>query len=162
LGIHVLIVATAKTGDFLAYLRSSRRMEVFSMEEEDTREYEVLVNGEEQYSLWLAGQAVPNGWRQVGPRGKKQVCLDYVKEVWTDMRPLSVRKAMEAHAKAQEEAKARQQAQAGTDGAATGAQTANAEATAHAASPDDEGPHTGEIQRPPPADNSGAGAATTA
>lgn len=81
------------------------------MEEEDTREYEVLVNGEEQYSLWLAGQQVPNGWRQVGPRGKKQVCLDYVKEVWTDMRPLSVRKAMEAHAKAQQEAREREQAE---------------------------------------------------
>ena len=103
------------------------------MEEEDTREYEVLVNIEEQYSLWLAGQAVPNGWRQVGPRGKKQVCLDYVKEVWTDMRPLSVRRAMEAHAKAQEEAKARQAQENG--------ETA---------------------QPPPPSGNDGAGAATTA
>ena len=65
--------------------------------EEDTREYQVLVNSEEQYSLWLAGQAIPNGWRQVGPKGQKQVCLDYVKEVWTDMRPLSVRKAMEKY-----------------------------------------------------------------
>jgi MbtH protein len=65
--------------------------------EEDTREYQVLVNTEEQYSLWLAGQAIPNGWRQVGPKGQKQVCLDYVKEVWTDMRPLSVRKAMEKY-----------------------------------------------------------------
>ena len=65
--------------------------------EEDTREYQVLVNIEEQYSLWLAGQAIPNGWRQVGPKGQKQVCLDYVKEVWTDMRPLSVRKAMEKY-----------------------------------------------------------------
>ena len=65
--------------------------------EEDTREYQVLVNTEEQYSLWLAGQVIPNGWRQVGPKGQKQVCLDYVKEVWTDMRPLSVRKAMEKY-----------------------------------------------------------------
>ena len=71
------------------------------MEDEDTRDYEVLVNGEEQYSLWLAGQQIPNGWRQVGPRGKKQVCLDYVKEVWTDMRPLSLRKAMAEHAASQ-------------------------------------------------------------
>ena len=114
------------------------------MEEEDTREYEVLVNAEEQYSLWLAGQAVPNGWRQVGPRGKKQVCLDYVKEVWTDMRPLSVRKAMEAHAKAQEEAKARQQAQ---EAGEAQAQTTPAEAAS---------------QPPPPTGNDGAGAATTA
>jgi MbtH protein len=65
--------------------------------EEDTREYQVLVNSEEQYSLWLAGQAIPNGWRQVGPKGQKQVCLDYVKEVWTDMRPLSVRMALEKY-----------------------------------------------------------------
>src|SRR5580692_2045270 len=73
-------------------------MESVSMDkEEDTREYQVLVNSEEQYSLWLAGQAIPNGWRQVGPKGQKQVCLDYVKEVWTDMRPLSVRKAMEKY-----------------------------------------------------------------
>jgi MbtH protein len=73
-------------------------METVSMDkEEDTREYQVLVNTEEQYSLWLAGQAIPNGWRQVGPKGQKQVCLDYVKEVWTDMRPLSVRKAMEKY-----------------------------------------------------------------
>lgn len=65
------------------------------MEEEDTREYVVLVNGEEQYSLWLAGQDIPKGWREVFPRSSKKACLDYVKEVWTDMRPLSVRKAME-------------------------------------------------------------------
>jgi len=70
------------------------------MEEEDTRDYVVLVNIEEQYSLWLAGQQIPNGWRQVGPTGKKQICLEYVKEVWTDMRPLSLRKAMEEHARA--------------------------------------------------------------
>ena len=79
--------------------------------EEDTREYQVLVNSEEQYSLWLAGQAIPNGWRQVGPKGQKQVCLDYVKEVWTDMRPLSVRKAMEKY---QAEQAARKAAEAET------------------------------------------------
>jgi MbtH protein len=76
--------------------------------EEDTREYQVLVNSEEQYSLWLAGQAIPNGWRQVGPKGQKQVCLDYVKEVWTDMRPLSVRKAMEKYQAEQTARKAQQ------------------------------------------------------
>lgn len=84
--------------------------------EEDTREYQVLVNTEEQYSLWLAGQAIPNGWRQVGPKGQKQVCLDYVKEVWTDMRPLSVRKAMEKY---QAEQAARKAAEA-AGGAPTG------------------------------------------
>jgi MbtH protein len=84
--------------------------------EEDTREYQVLVNSEEQYSLWLAGQTIPNGWRQVGPKGQKQVCLDYVKEVWTDMRPLSVRKAMEKY---QAEQAARKAEAAAAEGAET-------------------------------------------
>ena len=83
--------------------------------EEDTREYQVLVNSEEQYSLWLAGQAIPNGWRQVGPKGQKQVCLDYVKEVWTDMRPLSVRKAMEKY-QAEQAARKAAEAEAAANG----------------------------------------------
>src|SRR5580693_2845432 len=83
--------------------------------EEDTREYQVLVNTEEQYSLWLAGQAIPNGWRQVGPKGQKQVCLDYVKEVWTDMRPLSVRKAMEKY-QAEQAARKAAEAEAAANG----------------------------------------------
>ncbi len=66
------------------------------MEDEDTREYVVLVNSEEQYSLWLADLEVPKGWNQVFARNNKKACLDYVKEVWTDMRPLSLRKAMAA------------------------------------------------------------------
>jgi MbtH protein len=70
------------------------------MEDEDTREYVVLVNGEEQYSLWLAGHEIPKAWREVFPRNSKGVCLDYVKEVWTDMRPVSLRKGM-AEAKSQ-------------------------------------------------------------
>jgi MbtH protein len=61
---------------------------------DDTRTYTVLVNDEEQYSLWLADLAVPTGWRAVGKVGSKQECLDYVRAVWTDMRPLSLRKAM--------------------------------------------------------------------
>jgi MbtH protein len=89
--------------------------------EEDTREYQVLVNSEEQYSLWLAGQAIPNGWRQVGPKGQKQVCLDYVKEVWTDMRPLSVRKAMEKY---QAEQAARKAAEAAGAASAEGGESA--------------------------------------
>ena len=83
--------------------------------EEDTREYQVLVNSEEQYSLWLAGQAIPHGWRQVGPKGQKQVCLDYVKEVWTDMRPLSVRKAMEKY-QAEQAARKAAEAEAAANG----------------------------------------------
>jgi MbtH protein len=61
---------------------------------DDARTYTVLVNEEEQYSLWLADLSVPAGWRAVGKVGTKQECLDYVRTVWVDMRPLSLRKAM--------------------------------------------------------------------
>lgn len=62
--------------------------------DDDRFEYQVLVNHEEQYSLWPTFKEIPNGWRQVGPIGTKQECLAYVEEVWTDMRPLSVRKQL--------------------------------------------------------------------
>lgn len=58
--------------------------------------YSVVVNDEEQYSIWLADRPLPAGWREVGKTGLKQDCLDYIQEVWTDMRPLSLRKAMES------------------------------------------------------------------
>jgi MbtH protein len=63
--------------------------------EDDTRTYTVVVNHEEQYSIWLVGRPVPAGWREVGKTGPKKECLDYIEEVWTDMRPLSLRKQME-------------------------------------------------------------------
>ncbi|MFC7220904.1 MbtH family protein [Streptomyces polyrhachis] len=59
-------------------------------------ETKVLVNDEEQYSLWPAYLAVPSGWRDTGVAGTKEGCLEYVREVWTDMRPLSLRRHMEA------------------------------------------------------------------
>lgn len=65
-------------------------------EAEDTRTYVVLVNHEEQYSLWLQGREAPPGWSVVGQPGSKEECLAYVKEVWTDMRPLSLRERPEA------------------------------------------------------------------
>ncbi len=65
-------------------------------EQEDTTTYKVVVNHEEQYSIWPADRETPNGWREVGKSGPKQACLDYIKEVWTDMRPLSLRKKMES------------------------------------------------------------------
>jgi MbtH protein len=61
----------------------------------DTTLYKVVVNHEEQYSIWPADREVPPGWREEGKRGPKQECLDHIKEVWTDMRPLSLRKRME-------------------------------------------------------------------
>jgi MbtH protein len=63
---------------------------------EDGREYTVLVNAEEQYSLWVKNKTIPAGWRAVGKEGTKAECLKYVDEVWTDMRPLSLRKKMAA------------------------------------------------------------------
>lgn len=59
----------------------------------DARIYAVVVNHEEQYSIWLAGSAVPPGWRATGKTGTRTECLDYIKLVWTDMRPLSLRRA---------------------------------------------------------------------
>ena len=64
-------------------------------EEEDNREYKVVVNHEEQYSIWPADRENALGWDDAGKSGNKAECLAYIKEVWTDMRPLSLRKKME-------------------------------------------------------------------
>ena len=64
-------------------------------EREDTTIYKVVVNHEEQYSIWPADRENALGWNDAGKTGTKQECLDYIKEVWTDMRPLSLRKKME-------------------------------------------------------------------
>ena len=58
----------------------------------------VVVNHEEQYSIWPKGREIPQGWQAVGESGSKDACLAYINRVWTDMRPLSLRKKMEAHA----------------------------------------------------------------
>jgi MbtH protein len=57
--------------------------------------YTVVVNHEEQYSIWFVGREIPLGWKEVGKTGTKEECLSHIKEVWTDMRPLSLRKQME-------------------------------------------------------------------
>lgn len=64
-------------------------------EREDTTIYNVVVNQEEQYSIWPADREPPLGWKDVGKSGSKSECLAYIKEVWTDMRPLSLRKQMQ-------------------------------------------------------------------
>jgi MbtH protein len=63
-------------------------------EQEDTTVYKVVMNHEEQYSIWPSYRDNPLGWSDVGKTGLKEECLDYIKEVWTDMRPLSLRKWM--------------------------------------------------------------------
>jgi MbtH protein len=64
-------------------------------DQEDNTVYKVVVNHEEQYSIWPANRDLPLGWREVGKSGTKEECLAYIEEVWTDMRPLSLRKKME-------------------------------------------------------------------
>ena len=66
---------------------------------EDTTIYKVVVNHEEQYSIWPEYRDNPLGWNDAGKVGPKDECLAYIKEVWTDMRPLSLRKKMEELAK---------------------------------------------------------------
>jgi len=65
-------------------------------EREDNTIYKVVVNYEEQYSIWPGDRENPLGWKDAGKVGSKAECLAHVKEVWTDMRPLSLRKKMEA------------------------------------------------------------------
>jgi len=65
-------------------------------EQEDTTIYTVVVNHEEQYSIWPVYRELPPGWKAAGKSGLKSECLAYIKEVWTDMRPLSLRKQMDA------------------------------------------------------------------
>jgi MbtH protein len=62
---------------------------------EDTTIYAVVVNSEEMYSSWPADREMPLGWTAAGKTGTKQECLAYIEEVWTDMRPLSLRKKMQ-------------------------------------------------------------------
>jgi MbtH protein len=64
-------------------------------EQGDTTVYDVVMNDEEQYSIWPAARELPLGWRNAGKRGSKQDCLDHIGEIWTDMRPLSLRKHMQ-------------------------------------------------------------------
>jgi MbtH protein len=64
-------------------------------DQDDVRTYVVVVNHEEQYSIWLQSKEMPKGWRSVGKEGLKADCLAYIDEVWVDMRPLSLRKKME-------------------------------------------------------------------
>ena len=59
---------------------------------EDTTLYKVVVNDEEQYSIWPVERANPLGWREAGQSGLKADCLEYIERVWTDMRPLSLRR----------------------------------------------------------------------
>lgn len=55
----------------------------------------VVLNEEEQYSIWLADKPIPDGWRADGTSGSRRECLDHIERVWTDMRPKSLRERMD-------------------------------------------------------------------
>jgi len=65
-------------------------------EDDDDRRYLVVRNHEEQYSLWPQDHPLPSGWEAVGKEGVKAECLAYISEVWTDLRPKSLRERMGA------------------------------------------------------------------
>jgi MbtH protein len=75
-----------------------RRWRMPSNDKEDATSYLVVVNAEEQYSIWPMDKKIPAGWTAVGKQGPKADCVQYIEEVWTDMRPLSLRRRMEAAA----------------------------------------------------------------
>ena len=62
-------------------------------DEDDGRSWRVVKNHEEQYSVWPVDRDLPLGWVEDGTRGTRKECLDHIEKVWTDMRPLSVRRA---------------------------------------------------------------------
>ncbi|MFD7078698.1 MbtH family protein [Streptomyces sp. NPDC002181] len=66
------------------------------MTETDESGYRVVRNDEEQYSIWRADRELPAGWQAEGTQGTRQECLDHIAQVWTDMRPLSLRRRMAA------------------------------------------------------------------
>jgi uncharacterized protein YbdZ (MbtH family) len=84
---------------FKEIIEEDRLVSLYDPDREDTTIYQVVMNHEEQYSIWPDYKDLPLGWQVVGKKGIKSECLAYIKEVWTDMRPLSLRKKMEEMAK---------------------------------------------------------------
>jgi MbtH protein len=64
------------------------------MDEDDARLYKVVLNHEEQYSIWPIDRENPPGWRDEGVQGTREHCLDHIAKIWTDIRPLSLRRKM--------------------------------------------------------------------
>jgi MbtH protein len=69
-------------------------------DDDSSSSYLVVINGEEQYSIWPEDRDLPRGWARAGFEGSKPDCLEYIDRTWTDMRPRSVRRAMQEHASA--------------------------------------------------------------
>lgn len=75
--------------------RSKREIKIMENETDEEKQFEVVVNNEEQYSIWPKGRPLPSGWQTIGKSSSKKECLDYIGAVWTDMRPKSLRVRME-------------------------------------------------------------------
>ena len=72
---------------------------MFFDDNDDSQIYRVVMNDEEQYSIWPSERELPLGWRETGKTGTKPECLAHIDEVWTDMRPLSLRRKMDEAAR---------------------------------------------------------------
>jgi MbtH protein len=64
--------------------------------DDEDREFHVVINDEEQHSIWPTDRDIPAGWHAVGPKGPRAQCLAYIDQAWSDLRPLSLRRQMEA------------------------------------------------------------------
>jgi MbtH protein len=78
----------------------SKADELRPSDQPDQTVYAVVVNDEEQYSIWPATYELPAGWRRTGMEGTESECGAYVEEEWIDMRPLSIRTSTEGGAEA--------------------------------------------------------------
>ena len=76
---------------------------------EDPRVYMAVMNDEEQYSIWPANRELPLGWYAAGKSGTRSECLEYIEKVWTDMRPLSLRRYMAEQSAARQQGAAPQE-----------------------------------------------------
>jgi MbtH protein len=91
-GVSMMLLALqAVAAAYVVAAREQRKestlMTSFDPEREDTAMYKVVVNQEEQYSIWPAEREAPMGWRDTGFVGLKEACLRHIQEIWTDMRP---------------------------------------------------------------------------
>ena len=69
-----------------------RPLSIRKMKLSENSKYAVIINHEEQYSVWPEKLQIPRGWKATKINGNLERCMDYIEEVWTDMRPLSLRK----------------------------------------------------------------------
>ena len=91
----VIIVHTNVLRDSIAYGISSVSAAYIKNGVSKMINYLVVINQEEQYSIWPEFKSLPMGWKTIDKQGSKEECLAYIKEVWSDMRPKSLREIMD-------------------------------------------------------------------